>query len=285
MSARLLGFGCNTPYCFSLIVSVPQRYWSSKMATQPIQTTNKISRVAAFIYGITCYAIFLVTFLYAIGFLGNFLVPKSIDSESIIPLGQALLVNVGLLGFFGVQHSAMARQEFKAWWTKIVPEPVERSTYVLFSSLCLIMLFYFWQPLGITVWNVEPPIFRNLLYVFFGFGWLLVLVSTFLINHFDLFGLRQVYLYLRGKDFAPLKFVTPGPYNYVRHPLYVGWLFAFWSTPTMTVAHFVFAGITTIYILIAIQLEEKDLIKFHGEAYADYRRRVPMLIPFSRYKG
>jgi protein-S-isoprenylcysteine O-methyltransferase Ste14 len=257
------------------------------MTTQSIQTANKnkIARVATFIYGIACYAIFLVTFLYVIGFVGNFVVPKSIDSASIIPLGQALLVNVGLLGLFGLQHSAMARQEFKTWWTTIVPKPVERSTYVLFSSLCLITLFYFWQPLGITIWNVENPISRNLLYAFFGFGWLLVLVSTFLINHFDLFGLRQVYLYLRGKDYTALKFVTPGPYNYVRHPLYVGWLFAFWSTPTMTVAHLVFAVITTVYILVAIQLEEQDLIRVHGKAYANYRHRVPMLIPFSRPKA
>lgn len=256
------------------------------MTTQFMQTTttNKISRVAALVYGLVCYAIFFVTFLYAIGFVGNFVVPKSIDSAPIIPLGQALLVNIGLLGLFGLQHSAMARPAFKQRWTRIVSKPVERSTYVLFSSLCLITLFYFWQPLGITVWTVENSIFRNLLYACFGFGWLLVLVSTFLINHFDLFGLRQVYLYLRGKDYTPLQFATPGPYSYVRHPLYVGWLFAFWSTPTMTVAHLVFAVITTVYILVAIQLEERDLIKAYGKAYIDYRDRVPMLIPFSRRK-
>jgi protein-S-isoprenylcysteine O-methyltransferase Ste14 len=254
------------------------------MTTQLVPTVNKnwIGRVAAFVYGLVCYAIFFVTFLYAIGFIGNFVVPKSIDSMSMIPVWQALLVNIGLLGLFSLQHSAMARQEFKAWWTKIVPKPVERSTYVLFSSLCLITLFYFWQPLGITIWQVDNPIFRNLLYVGFGFGWLLVLASTFLINHFDLFGLRQVYLYLRGKDYSPLQFVTPGPYNYVRHPLYVGWLFTFWFTPTMTIAHLVFAVVTTVYILVAIQLEERDLIKMHGQAYVDYRDRVPMLIPFRR---
>jgi methanethiol S-methyltransferase len=254
------------------------------MTSQFLQTNNqnKLARVTAFVYGLVCYAIFFITFVYAIGFVGNFVVPKSIDSAPIIPVEQALLVNVGLLGLFGLQHSAMARREFKNWWTMIVPKPVERSTYVLFSSLCLMMLFYFWQPLGVTIWNIEPPIFRNLLYAFFGFGWLLVLMSTFLINHFDLFGLRQVYLYLRGKDYKPLKFVTPGPYNYVRHPLYVGWLFAFWSTPTMTVAHLVFAVVTTAYILVAIQLEERDLIAIHGKDYVDYRRRVPMLIPFSR---
>ena len=257
------------------------------MTTQSIQTINKnmIARVAAFVYGIVCYAIFFVTFLYAIGFLGDFGVPKSIDSAPIIPLGHALLANVGLLGLFGLQHSAMARPGFKTWWTTIVPKSVERSTYVLFSSLCLIMVFYFWQPLGGTIWHVENPIFRNILYTFFGFGWLLLLASTFLINHFDLFGLRQVYLYLRGKDYTQLQFATPGLYKYVRHPLYVGWLFTFWSTPVMTVAHLVFAVITTAYILVAIQLEERDLITVYGKAYADYRDRVPMLIPFSRHKG
>lgn len=156
---------------------------------------------------------------------------------------------------------------------------------MLFSSLCLITLFYFWQPLGITIWHVENPTVRNLLYVSFSFGWLVVLVSTFLINHFDLFELRQVYLYLRGKDYTPLNFVTPGPYRYVRHPLYVGWFFAFWSTPTMTATHLVFAMVTAVYILVAIQLEERDLISVHGQAYVDYRQRVPMLIPFSRHNS
>lgn len=257
------------------------------METQLVQMTsqNRIARVAAFVYGLVCYAIFFVTFLYAIGFIGNFVVPKSIDSVAMMPIWQALLVNIGLLGLFGLQHSAMARQEFKAQWTKIVPKSVERSTYVLFSSLCLITLFYFWQPLGITIWQVNNPIFRNLLYAGFGFGWLIILASTFLINHFDLFGLRQVYLYLRGQDYSPLQFVTPGPYNYVRHPLYVGWLLTFWSTPTMTIAHLVFAVVTTVYILIGIQLEERDLVKMHGQAYVDYRDRVPMLIPFRRSKS
>jgi methanethiol S-methyltransferase len=245
---------------------------------------HKIARVSAFVYGLACYAIFFVTFLYAIGFMGNFIVPRSIDSAPIVPLAQALLVNVGLLGLFGLQHSGMARQEFKRGWTTFVPKPVERSTYVLFSSLCLMTLFYFWQPLGAIVWIVENPMARNLLYASFGLGWLLVLVSTFLIHHFDLFGLRQVYLYLWGKDYTPLEFTTPGFYNYVRHPLYVGWFFAFWSTPTMTVAHLVFAVVTTVYILVAIQLEERDLVQAYGQTYIDYRRRVPMLIPFNRHK-
>jgi protein-S-isoprenylcysteine O-methyltransferase Ste14 len=236
-------------------------------------------RILVFTYGLTCYLIFLGTFLYAIGFVGNFLVPKSLDSAPEMTWGQALLVNVGLLGLFALQHSIMARPAFKRWWTTFVPPPAERSTYVLFSSLALLLLFWQWQPMGGVIWQVENSAGRLLLYSLFTFGWLLVLVSTFLINHFDLFGLRQVSLYLRGKEYTSLKFATPGPYRLVRHPLYVGWFFAFWATPTMTVAHLVFASLTAAYILIAIQLEERDLLAAHGEAYVAYRRRVPMLIP------
>ncbi len=239
-----------------------------------------MGRVIAFIFGVISYAIFFATFLYAIGFLGNLVVPKSIDSSTSGPFIQALLVNVILLGVFAAQHSVMAREGFKRWWTKTVPQPVERSTYVLFSSLLLLLLFWQWRPMGGIIWDVQDPTGRVILWSLFAFGWLLVLVATFLINHFDLFGLRQVYLYLRGKEYTPLRFRTPGPYRYVRHPLYVGWLFAFWATPTMTAAHLVFAIATTAYILIAIQLEERDLINSLGQAYADYRQRVPMIIPF-----
>jgi len=236
-------------------------------------------RIAIFVYGVACYAVFFATFLYALGFVGNFAVPKSIDSEPQAPLGLALLVDALLLALFAIQHSVMARQGFKEWWTRIVPKPAERSTYVLFSSIALIVLFAFWQPIGGVVWSIENPVGRAVAYALFACGWGLVLVSTFLINHVDLFGLRQVWLHLRGREYTPLGFTTPGPYKMVRHPLYVGWLLAFWATPTMTVAHLVFALLTTGYILVAIQLEERDLVSFHGEAYAEYRRGVPMLIP------
>ncbi len=241
-----------------------------------------IKRIGFFTYGIFCYAVFFGTFLYAVGFVGNFLAPKSMDSEPTVPLGMALLTDLGLLGLFAVQHSVMARPGFKKRWTRIVPEPVERSTYVLLSSVAMIALFWFWQPLGGMVWDIENGVARTLMYALFAFGWGLVLVSTFLLNHFDLFGLRQVHLYLRGVEYTPLPFSTPLFYRYVRHPLYVGWFFAFWATPTMTMTHLMFAVTTAAYILVAIQLEEKDLVDFHGRKYLDYQENVPMLVPNGR---
>ena len=236
-------------------------------------------RVATFVYGVLCYLIFFGTFLYAIGFLGDVAVPKSIDSGRTGPLGEALLINAALLTLFAVQHSTMARPWFKRMWTRVIPRQAERSTYVLISSVLMILLFALWQPIGGVVWKVEQPAMRAVLYGLFAMGFLLVLVSTFLINHFDLFGLRQVYLYLRGKEYTQLRFGTPILYRHVRHPLYLGWLFAFWATPTMTIAHLVFAIATTAYIFMAIQFEEKDLIDAYGDDYKRYKQHVPMIVP------
>jgi methanethiol S-methyltransferase len=219
------------------------------------------------------------TFLYAIGFIGNLAVPTGLDGPAAGSLATALAVDLVLLTLFALQHSIMARKWFKDRWTRVVPKPVERSTYVLFSSIALIVLFWQWRPLGGTVWAVGSPLAQAFLYAGFAFGWGLVLVSTFLIDHFDLFGLRQVWLFLLGREYTAHRFATPGPYRLVRHPLYVGWLFAFWMTPSMSVSHLVFAVVTTLYILAAIRLEERDLVREHGAAYETYRQRVPMLVP------
>ena len=239
-------------------------------------------RIAVFAYGVVSYAVFFATFLYAIAFIGNFAVPKTLDGVPRDPFTVALAVNLGLLSLFAVQHSVMARPWFKERWTRIVPPAAERSTYVFLSSLALILLFWQWRPMGGVVWSIENAAARNVILALFAFGWTLVLVATFLINHFDLFGLRQVWLYLRGEPYTALPFGTPGPYRLVRHPLYVGWFFAFWMTPTMTATHLLFAVMTTAYILVAIQFEERDLVRSHGRDYEEYRQRVPMLIPFGK---
>src|SRR5215472_7933961 len=244
-----------------------------------------LKRVVVFVYGVASYGVFFTTFLYAVGFLGNLVVPKTMDSPSRMPFWYALGIDVLLLGIFAVQHSVMARPWFKRAWTRIVPEPAERSTYVLLSSLALIALFAFWQPVGGSAWNIENPTGRLLMYQLFGLGFGLVLISTFLINHFDLFGLRQVWLYLTRRSYTHLEFRTPLFYKYVRHPLYVGWMIAFWATPEMTGAHLLFATLATVYMLLAIRWEERDLIILHGHKYERYRQQVPKLIPsLTRYR-
>jgi protein-S-isoprenylcysteine O-methyltransferase Ste14 len=236
------------------------------------------------VYGVVAYLIFFATFCYAVGFVSALFVPKNIDSVPDSPLGFALFANAGLLSLFALQHSIMARPAFKRWWTRLVPEPIERSTYVLFSSVCLLLLFWFWQPMGGVIWNVESESTRAILTALCLFGFGVVLVTTFLINHFDLFGLRQVWLYFTGKKYEHLPFRTPLYYKYVRHPLYLGFMIAFWAAPTMTAAHLFFAVMTTGYMIIAIQFEENDLVKHFGTKYQDYQRSAPMLIPFTKLK-
>lgn len=241
-----------------------------------------MSRLLALLYGAACYAVFLATFLYAIPFVAGIGVPKHIDNGVPTALPLALAIDLALLGLFAVQHSGMARPAFKRWWTRIVPAPVERSTYVLASSLVLALLFWQWRPLTPALWQVEEPSARIALLALSAIGWLLVLTSTFLINHFDLFGLRQVWLHLLGEPYEALPFKTPAAYKVVRHPLYLGWFFAFWCTPLMSATHLLFALLTSAYILIGIFLEERDLIQAHPE-YRAYRERVPMLLP--RFKS
>lgn len=231
-------------------------------------------------YGAVCYLVFLVVFVYLVGFVGDIAVPRTVDHgiAASSPV-QAVIVNLVLVALFGVQHSLMARPAFKRWWTRFVPRTVERSTYVLVASLVLVLMFWQWRTMPTVIWNVDWQAGRVALWTLFGAGWVTVLVSTFLINHFDLFGLRQVYLAWRARPYTGLHFTTSMLYRTVRHPLMLGFLVAFWAIPTMTAGHLLFAAANTAYILIAIQLEERDLTEELGERYADYRERVPMLIP------
>lgn len=239
-----------------------------------------MTRIFALLYGSVCYAVFFATFLYAIGFVGGLIVPKGIDSGEPASLPESLAINLGLLTLFALQHSVMARPAFKRWWTRFIPQPIERSTYVLASSLALILLFWLWRPMTTVIWDIEVAPVRLAVGGLFWLGWLTVLVSTFLINHFDLFGLRQVYLFAAGRPYTPVGFRTPALHRLVRHPIMLGFIVAFWATPTMTVGHMLFSAVTTAYILVAIQLEERDLVSFYGDEYRAYRRQVRMLIPF-----
>jgi protein-S-isoprenylcysteine O-methyltransferase Ste14 len=242
-----------------------------------------MGRILAFAYGTLSYLLFFVTFLYAIGFVGNLVVPKSIDSgPPAATLTRGLILDIILLSIFAIQHSGMARPAFKKWWTQYVPKPVERSTYVLLSSLALILLFWQWRPITDVVWSVQSTAGLYVFWAVFFAGFGIVLLSTFMINHFDLFGLRQVYLYQKGEDYTDLGFRTPFFYKYVRHPIMLGFIIAFWAAPTMTLGHVLFAVVTTAYILVAIQLEERDIVNAHGTSYEDYRKRVSMLFPFPK---
>lgn len=236
-------------------------------------------RWAILLYGLFCYLFFFGVFLYAVGFMGNLWVPTQLDAAASAPLTTAVAINLSLLLVFAVQHSLMARPFFKKWLTQYLPQSVERSTYVLASNLAMVLLFVFWQPMGISIWTISNPYLVGLIYAVFFTGWAVIFVSTCLISHFDLFGLRQVWLEFQGKPYTQLKFNTPIFYRVVRHPLYVGWLLAIWATPTMTAGHLFFSVVTTLYILTAIRLEESDLVDTHGVAYVSYRNNVPMLIP------
>ena len=236
-------------------------------------------RWLAVIYGVFAYAVFFLTFLYSIGFVGNLGVPKGIDSGPVGPLVQAVAINTLLLGVFAIQHSLMARPAFKDWWTRFVPRPVERSTYVLAASLALILLIWQWRPMPTVVWTVPAGPAATAVWALFWFGWATVLLSTFLINHFDLFGLRQVWAYRRQREIPPSDFRAPLFYRIVRHPIYLGFLIAFFAAPTMSQGRLFFALATTAYVLIAIQLEERDLMTVFGDRYRDYRSRVGMLLP------
>jgi protein-S-isoprenylcysteine O-methyltransferase Ste14 len=243
-----------------------------------------MKKTASLVYGLVSYLAFFGTILYAIGFVGNMIVPKTIDSQPQVPLLRAVVSNASLLLLFALQHSIMARPAFKRWWIKIIPEHLERSTYVALASGCLMLVMWQWQPMGGIVWSVENEAVKTVFLVTYIIGWAIVFLSTFLINHFDLFGLRHVWFYFIGKPYQPLVFRVPLFYRLVRHPLYFGFLIAFWSTPVMTTAHFLFAFLTTAYIFTAIQFEERDLLKTFGDKYRNYRKWVPMIIPFSKRK-
>jgi protein-S-isoprenylcysteine O-methyltransferase Ste14 len=255
------------------------------MTTVTASETNSstMGRIATAMYGAVAYTIFFATFAYAAGFLGNFLVPKSIDSGTPGPFWTSMAINVALMGLFGVQHTVMARPGFKKVWTTIIPKPIERSTFVLATCVCMGLMYWLWQPMTQTVWSVQDPVGRGVIWAICAAGWMIVFLSTLMINHFDLFGLRQTFTHAMGKRYEQLGFRVNGFYKFVRHPIMAGFMIAFWATPDMTAGHLLFAAVCTAYIMVALQFEERDLVNHLGDRYREYKRQVGGLIPVSKY--